>query len=88
MKRWNNCIDRSIPGVAGNEIGFFDGSEGAAILGLATKFLTFSPSGERDAAGMNLVGAGREMAYIIADPMFGPEEARTGEGGRTSSGKE
>lgn len=77
MKRWNNCLD-SIggPTVAGTGIGFFDGSQDAAILGLATKFLAFSPSGNRDAAGMNLTGAGTEPAYIQYDPMFGPEELR------------
>ncbi|MCH9035138.1 MAG: hypothetical protein IID42_11670, partial [Planctomycetes bacterium] len=76
QKRWNNCADQSAPGVAGVRLGFFDGSEDAAILGLATKFLAFSPSGDMDTAGMNLVGAGTEEAIIRFDLEQGPSELR------------
>jgi hypothetical protein len=49
-------------------------SEDAAILGLATKFLSFSPSGDQATAGMNLVGAGEESAEIWVDAQIGPDE--------------
>jgi len=91
MKRWNNCADTVFPQgqqVAGTDNGIFlDGSEDAAILGLATKFLAFTPSGAKDAAGMNLVGAGTEPAYIHYDPMFGPEEARDGDTRKTNASR-
>jgi len=49
-------------------------SEDASILGLATKFLSFSPSGEQATAGMNLVGSGEEAATIQYIPRIGPRE--------------
>ena len=52
-------------------------SEDAAILGLATKFLAFSPSGDQATAGMNLVGAGEESAEIWVDAQIGPDELNT-----------
>jgi len=54
----------------------FWGSEDSAILGLATKFLSFTPSGAHDTAGMNLVGAGDEESRIQVDVLTGPEELR------------
>ena len=64
-----------------------DGSEDAAILGLATKFLAFSPSGDHATAGMNLVGAGTEPAVIRTDAMVGPDEANTGRTSRANGSK-
>jgi hypothetical protein len=48
-------------------------TEDAAILGLATKFLTYTPSGKKDTAGMNLVGVGAKPAFIIFDLQTGPD---------------
>jgi len=51
-----------------------DQSEATALLGLATKFLAFNPSGKKATTGMNLVGMGRESATIQTDIMVGPDE--------------
>jgi len=55
-------------------------SQDAAILGLATKFITFTGGvgTEHATAGMNLVGAGREASTIQADVMYGAEELQGG----------
>jgi hypothetical protein len=62
----------------------FEQSEDAALLGLATKFLSFSPSGDHASAGMNLVGAGTGDATIQVDPMVGPEESNDDRTGRAT----
>lgn len=49
-------------------------SEDASILGLATKFLDFSPSGDKATAGMNLVGAGEEESAIRYIARIGPRD--------------
>lgn len=80
LKRFaNRCGE---PGAVAGIPGFHE-SEDAAILGLATKFLAFSPSGAQATAGMNLVGMGEERAYIYYDPTTGSApllepEGRTG----------
>jgi hypothetical protein len=86
MKRWYNCTDTVDPGVAALGNGFFDASEDAAILGLATKFLAFSPSGKLETAGMNLVGVGRKPATIIHDvtPITDGQELNVGKDLRSS----
>ena len=61
-------------------------SQPAAILGLATKFLAFTPSGDHATSGLNLIGAGYEPADIQFDAMFGPQEVR--ESGRTSTARD
>lgn len=79
LKRFNNqCLNRGGAGVAGSP-GLFE-SEDAAILGLATKFLAFSPSGAQAAAGMNLVGMGEEPAFISYDPATGSAELQESDG--------
>jgi len=60
-------------------------SEDASILALATKFMTFSPSGDQATAGMNVVGAGEYPAVILTDVQEGPEELRDGRTNRTGS---
>ncbi len=72
----NECLR---DGVAGG-FGRFSGSEDAAILGLATKFLGFSPSGANAAAAMNLVGMGKEAAEIDYNPTEGSGTLRAPEG--------
>lgn len=49
-------------------------SHDAAIVGLATKFMTLTPSGEKATVDMNLVGTGRKPAGIITEIMNGAEE--------------
>ena len=73
LKRiFNVCRRIGGDGVAGGpNFNPFAQSEDAAILGLATKFLDFSPSQDQAAAGMNLVGMGEEAAYIFYDPAEG-----------------
>ena len=58
----------------GNYTNRLEQSEPAALLGVATKFLAFSPSGKHDMTGLNLVGMGTESAVIQTDPSYGPEE--------------
>jgi len=87
MKRWNNCTDSGVAGFGGH-FDTLNQSDDAALLGLATKFMTFTPSGEKATAGMNLVGMGTTGAYIVMDPMFGPQESRDAHSAdRTSDAK-
>lgn len=58
----------------GEYVNRLEQSEDTALLGLATKFMTFSPSGESATAGMNLVGMGYQSAVIDTDIMVGPDE--------------
>lgn len=69
-------------------------SEDAAILGLATKFLSFDPSDDQATAGMNLVGAGEEKSTILYFLQPGPDQLQDlsgrdarSEGVKPSSGK-
>jgi len=76
--------ERPVPPIAGGGPVFPGFSEIASVLGLATKFLAFSPSQKFASAGMNLVGAGDREATIWVDPSDGPEEI-VGDTGRTVS---
>ena len=69
------------PGNCGPTAGAQNGfSQATPLLGLATKFLSFSigTTPNQEAAGMNLVGMGEEAAVILYDPVEGPSEL-TGE---------
>jgi len=76
-KRWSSECGDSVAG--GNQTSFHGGSEDAALLGLATKFLTYSPNGDMATAGMNLTGTGAGVAVLLVDGMVGPEELRGSE---------
>ena len=54
--------------------GLLDESEDTAVLGLAIKFLEFTPSGTRDTTALNIAGAGVEPAWIEYDVQEGPSE--------------
>jgi len=78
-RRGGDCDPGVVAGAIANE------SEDAALLGLSTKFLAFTPSGALATAGSVLVGAGEEPAVIRLDVQEGPDELLNPEGraGRT-----
>lgn len=75
---------------AGGDYGCWrDYSKNASLLGLATKFLSFS-TGDEATAGMNLVGVDYQSGVILHDLGTGTGESRTGDRdtvGRTSTSK-